>query len=123
MAKYEYELAALEGAGLGALDIDDSLTYLLTFVRANAGDGLDAQEATRDSAAGDQEWWAGARPLLSRVLDPQKYPLAVRIGAAAGTHRGSAHDPAQAYVFGLERTLDAIAVLIDRGPFSHAGSG
>jgi hypothetical protein len=32
---------------------------------------------------------------------------------AAGTARASAHDPRQAYAFGLDRTLDAIAVLVD----------
>ena len=110
MAKYEYELAALDGSGLSDVEIDDCLTYLLTFVRASARDTLDA----RGRPTSDQEWWDRAGPLLARVLDPQAYPLAARIGTAAGTERASAHDPAQAYDFGLERTLDAIAALVDR---------
>lgn len=114
MAKYEYELAAFEQSGLSDLEIDDSLTYLLTFVRANGRDTLDAQDAVRDSGQDDQQWWASTGPLLARVLDPQTYPLATRIGTAAGTERGSAHDPAHAYDFGLTRTLDAIAVLIQQ---------
>jgi AcrR family transcriptional regulator len=110
MAKYEYELAALDGSGLSDVEIDDCLTYVLTFVRASARDTLDA----RGRPTSDQEWWDRAGPLLARVLDPQTYPLAARIGTAAGTERASAHDPAQAYDFGLERTLDAIAALVDR---------
>jgi AcrR family transcriptional regulator len=114
MAKYEYELAALEQSGLGDVEIDDSLTYLLMFVRASTRDVLDAQHAVRDSAMDDQQWWASAGPLLARVLDPGTYPLATRIGTAAGSQRGSAHNPTQAYDFGLERTLDAITALVER---------
>ncbi len=114
MAKYEYELAALEGSGLDDMEIDDSLTYLLTFVRASSRDTRDAQAAVRDSGMDDQQWWDSAGPLLTRVLDPRTYPLATRIGTAAGTQRGSAHDTTQAYDFGLERTLDAITTLVQR---------
>lgn len=114
MAKYEYELAALEQSGLGDVEIDDSLTYLLTFVRANARDALHARDAVHHSGMDDQQWWDSAGPLLARVLDPRTFPLATRIGTAAGTQRGSAHDPTQAYDFGLERTLDAITVLVQR---------
>jgi hypothetical protein len=67
----------------------------------------------------DEQWWAGVGPLLTRVLDPRTYPLATRIGTAAGTQRGSAHDPNQAYDFGLERTLDAITALVQRRRPTH----
>jgi AcrR family transcriptional regulator len=114
MAKYEYELSAFEQSGLGDVEIDDSLTYLLTFIRASFRDTRDAQDAVRDSGMDDQQWWASAGPILTRHLDPHTYPLAIRIGTAAGTQRGSAHDPDQAYNFGLERTLDAITALVQR---------
>ena len=78
MAKYEHELAALQGLGLTDLDMDDALTGL-----------------------------------LSRVLDEDAYPLAVRVGSAAGAAQGSAHDPDHAYRFGLQRLLDGLAALID----------
>jgi AcrR family transcriptional regulator len=127
MAKYEYELSALVDSGLDDVEIDDSLTYLLTFVRSAARDIGTAQDfrtaqdvgATQGGAGGgtpddDQDWWAVAGPLLARVLDPERYPLATRIGAAAGARHGSAHDPVVAYEFGLERTLDAIEALVER---------
>ena len=58
---------------------------------------------------------AGRRtcPLLARVLDPEKYPTAVRVGAAAGTAQGAAYHPEHAYEFGLRRVLDGLGVLID----------
>jgi AcrR family transcriptional regulator len=111
MAKYEHELAALEGLGLTDVEMDDSLTFLLSFVQANALAAQDARVAR--ARMNDEQWWAANAPLLERVLDPDAYPLAVRVGAAAGAAHGSAHDPEHAYRFGLRRVLDGLAVLID----------
>jgi AcrR family transcriptional regulator len=110
MAKYEHELAALDGAGLDDVDRDAALTFVLGFVQASA-------IAAQDAAAGgdDGEWWTQAEPLLARVLDAERYPLAVRVGGAAGAAQGAAFDPERAYAFGLERVLDGLAALIERG--------
>jgi len=52
--------------------------------------------------------------VLERVLDPAAYPLASRVGAAAGAAHGSAADPDHAYRFGLDRVLDGLAAFVDR---------
>jgi AcrR family transcriptional regulator len=110
MAKYEYELGAFDGLGLDDLEMDAALTFLLAFVQANA---VAAQEHA--SAPGtDAAWWATAGPLLTRVVDPERYPLASRVGSAAGAAQGGAYDAERAYAFGLERVLDGLAALIDR---------
>ena len=83
-------------------------------MQANARAALDARAARLDSAIRDEQWWAANAPLLSQVLDRDAYPLAVRVGSAAGAAHGSAHDPDHAYHFGLERLLDGLAALIDR---------
>ena len=115
-AKYEHELAALDDAGgEGGLDDvtrDACLTHLLVFVRACARDAADAR-ATAAESGSDREWWSSVGPLLTRVLDPVRYPRAVRVGAAAGEAAGSAHDPDRAYAFGLDRLLDGLAPLLD----------
>ncbi len=113
MAKYEHELGAFAGSGLDDVTVDDALTHVLTFVRANARDAADAAAAERASGGDDQAWWLAAGPLLERVLDEHAYPLATRIGSAAGAARASAHDPDHAYRFGLDRTLAALALLAD----------
>lgn len=113
MSKYELELAALEGLGLSDLEMDDALTYLLSFVQANARAAVDARVAQVDSALSDEQWWAANAPLLNQILDEDAYPIAVRVGSAAGAAQASAHDPEQAYRFGLQRLLDGLAVLID----------
>lgn len=113
IGKYEHELAALDDCGLDDVKADDCLTHLLSFVRACARDAIDAETAQRASAMDDARWWASAGPLLARVLDPDTYPRATRIGSAAGAAHGSAHDPDHAYRFGLERLLDGLVPLID----------
>lgn len=113
MAKYEHELRALDGLGLSDVEMDACLTHLLTFVQACARAAADSRAAQNDSAMNDQQWWDVNAPLLARVLDPDAYPTAVRVGAAAGAAHGSAYDPDHAYTFGLRCVLSAFAALID----------
>lgn len=112
LAKYEHELAALEGLGLTDVQLDAALSHLLTFVRANARDAATALATRRATDQDDQAWWATAGPLLERVLDPAAYPLASRVGTAAGAAQQSAHDPEHAYAFGLGCVLAGLADLL-----------
>ncbi|HEY4023743.1 MAG TPA: TetR/AcrR family transcriptional regulator [Pseudonocardiaceae bacterium] len=114
MAKYEHELSAFTDLGLDDVTIDDALTYLLTFVQAAARAANEAAGQAIDSAMTDEQWWAANEPLLTRVLDPTAYPLAARIGTASAQANGGAYVPDHAYAFGLARTLDALAALIER---------
>ncbi len=111
MEKYEHELAAFDGAGLDDVERDAALSFLLAFVQGAARAAADAASAPGT----DAEWWERAGPLLARATDPARYPLAARVGAAAGEAHGSAHDPEHAYVFGLERVLDGLAALVAGG--------
>nr|WP_202447850.1 TetR/AcrR family transcriptional regulator [Streptomyces sp. SID5468] len=113
MAKYEHELSALDGLGLDDVTMDDCLAYLLAFVQACARADAEARAVRQESAMDDEEWWAVNGPLFARVFDERAYPLAARVGAAAGAAHGSAYNPDHAYAFGLERVLDALAALID----------
>jgi AcrR family transcriptional regulator len=113
MAKYEHELSVLEGLGLDDVEMDATLTYLLSFVQAWARAAADARAAQQDSAMTDEQWWAANAPLLARVFDAHAYPTAARVGSAAGAAHGSAYSPQHAYGFGLQRVLDGLAALID----------
>jgi AcrR family transcriptional regulator len=115
MAKYEHELLALESLGLDDVLMDASLAYLLGFVQAWARAAADARAVQHDTAMGDNEWWATSGPLLARVLDETAYPVATRVGSAAGAAHGSAYSPGHAYTFGLARVLDGLSTLIDPG--------
>jgi AcrR family transcriptional regulator len=113
MAKYEHELGAFDGLGLDDIEMDAAITYLLGFVQSTARTALDVQAADRDSAMSDEQWWAVNAPLLARVFNPARYPLAARVGSAAGQAHQGAYNPDHAYEFGLQRTLDGLAHLIE----------
>ena len=113
MAKYDHELSAFDGLGLDDIQMDAALTNLLTFVQAWARASADTQANRRDTTMDDEQWWAASEPLLQKVIDPRAYPLAVRIGTAAGTAHRAAYDPQHAYDFGLHTILEGLAALID----------
>lgn len=113
-AKYDHELRALDGLGLSDVELDAALAHLLAFVRSHARGAADALAARQDSRLDDEQWWASNAPLLSRVLDPTTYPLAVRVGTAAGSTHGSTWDADHAWTFGLTTLLDGLATLITR---------
>ena len=114
MAKYEHELRALDGLGLPDVELDAALAQLLAFVRAHARDTADAQAAERDSRLDDEQWWAANAPLLARVLDPAAYPVAARVGTAAGQAHHSTWNADHAWAFGLTTLLDGFAALVAR---------
>ncbi|NVN51156.1 TetR/AcrR family transcriptional regulator C-terminal domain-containing protein [Mycolicibacterium hippocampi] len=113
MAKYEHELLAFDGVGLSDVEMDAALTYVLGFVTSVARIAIDTDRASADSGVSDRDWWERAAPLLADVLDAERFPLATRVGAAAGERHGSAYSAAHAYEFGLARVLDGLAALID----------
>lgn len=112
IAKYEHELSALADVGLSDVEMDASLSYLLSFVQAWARAVADARAAQRDSAMDDEQWWEAHAPLLARLIDQNAYPTASRVGSAAGAAQGGAYNPEHAYDFGLERVLDGLEALI-----------
>ncbi|MFE1229891.1 TetR/AcrR family transcriptional regulator [Streptomyces sp. NPDC058745] len=115
MSKYEHELAALEGLGLDDVTIDSALTHVLGFVLVAARTELDARAVDRESALSDGEWWAAHEPLLNRVFDESRFPLAARVGEASAVAYGGLYSPDHAYAFGLARVLDGLAALLPRG--------
>jgi hypothetical protein len=46
-------------------------------------------------------------------FDPARYPVADRVGSAAGQEHQAAYDLEHEYAFGLDRIIDGLAALID----------
>ncbi|HZO69234.1 MAG TPA: TetR/AcrR family transcriptional regulator C-terminal domain-containing protein [Kribbellaceae bacterium] len=112
MAKYEYELAAVEGIGLSDLEMDAVVTLLNGFVGGAVRGAVDAAQAERQSGLTDEQWWQAHQPLLEKVFDIDRFPLAARVGGAVGAELNSAYDPDHAFEFGLARVLDGISALL-----------
>jgi AcrR family transcriptional regulator len=106
--KYDYELGAFDGLGLSDVEMDSWLTLLLTVVRGAGQLAGEVAAAGAESGESDEEWWRHAGPALAEHLTPGDYPLAARVGAAAGMAHGGAVDPGHVFRFGIERLLDAL---------------
>lgn len=112
IAKYDYELRAIDGIGLSDLEMDSVLTLVSGYVHGAARGAVEAATAVQHTGMTDEQWWAAHAPFLTKVFDPGRYPTAARVGATAGEVYEAAFDPEHAFEFGLQRVLDGIDVLI-----------
>jgi len=111
IAKYDFELSALDGIGLADTEIDTLLSAVLAYVNGAGHAVVDAQQAAAHTGQTDDQWWDAQAPLLEKVFDAARFPVAARVGQAAGEAYG-AGDPAYAFEFGLQRLLDGIAAFV-----------
>lgn len=112
MDAYDRDLRALEGSGLTDLEMDAVISLVCGFVQSAARGAVDVTLAEQRTGLTDRQWWEAHAPLLEKVFDPARYPLAARIGAAAGEANQAAYNPQHAFDFGLARMLDGIAALV-----------
>jgi AcrR family transcriptional regulator len=113
--KYERELSALSESGLSDLEMDVAVAAVSDFVRGCARSANEARGASAATGQTDVEWWTAHAEHLGRLVDPQRFPLATRIGSAAGAAYGGPTAPARSFEFGLARLIDGIeGFLTDR---------
>jgi AcrR family transcriptional regulator len=112
IAKYERELSVIDGIGLTDVEMDAVITLLHTHVEGVARRRIEADRAVRRTGISDEQWWHRVQPLFAEVFDPARFPVAARVGQAAGQAHQAAHSPEHAYAFGLDRLLEGVAALI-----------
>jgi hypothetical protein len=112
MRKYELELRAVDGLGLGELQMDLLVTLVNGFVRGTVSGVQEKADAERVTGISENQWWAATEPYVAQVFDAERYPTAARVGPVAGAELAAAYDPDRSFDFGLERLLDGIGVLI-----------
>ncbi|MFC4114692.1 TetR/AcrR family transcriptional regulator [Nonomuraea zeae] len=112
-AKYDYELRAVDGIGLSDLEMDSVITLVTGFVHGAARGAVEAAQAESQTGMSDEQWWAAHAPFFSRIADHGRYPVATRVGQAAGEALNAAYSPEHAFEFGLQRVLDGIEALVN----------
>lgn len=112
IAGYDRDLRAVDGIGLTELEMDSVVSLVAVFVQGAARTAIEAESSAGDTGVTDAEWWETYAPLLEKVFDAEKYPVAARVGAVAGEVYQSAYDPEHGFDFGLERVLDGIEKLV-----------
>jgi hypothetical protein len=112
IAKYDYELRAVDGVGLTDVEMDMTIALLGDYVHGSVRAAINAAQAEQQTGMSEVDWWATFEPLLAKVYDAERYPTATRVGAAAGEEYQAASAPERTFEFGLERLLDGMATLI-----------
>ena len=110
--KYEAELRPLDKLGLSDVEMDAVLALILTHVEGTARAQATRDHTQRETGMTDEEWWVSRAPLLDRLIDPTRFPVATRVGVSAGQEYQGAASPEFAFTFGLERILAGAAELI-----------
>lgn len=114
IAKYERELQVVGGLGLDDIEMDSIVTLINDYVAGAARSAINALDVERSSGMEDAAWWEATGPWLAKVLDPERYPLAARVGTTTGAHYQAVSDPDHAFEFGLQRVLDGIEALVQQ---------
>lgn len=113
-ARYEWQLAAIEGIGLDDLEMDHTIAVLAGFAESSARTSIEAAGARTESGMTDQQWWEINAPVLGRLMGDGAYPISNRVGQAAGEEYNSMGDPARSFEFGLARIIDGVEALLRR---------
>jgi AcrR family transcriptional regulator len=112
IAGYDYSLRAVDGIGLTELEMDSVVNMVSVYVQGTARASIEATSSAQATGQTDDEWWSAYAPLLEKVFDADKYPVAARVGAIAGETFQSAYDASHGFEFGLARILDGVEVLV-----------
>ncbi|MCM4083636.1 TetR/AcrR family transcriptional regulator [Paractinoplanes hotanensis] len=120
--RYEWQLAAIDGAGFTDLEMDQVITLISDFTAASARADVAARRTAEQSGISDAEWWAVNAPVLERLMPLDAYPISGRVGTAAGEEYNAVRDSERSFRFGLDRIFDGLDQLLGSRsqPPSHA---
>jgi AcrR family transcriptional regulator len=89
--RYEWQLAAIEGAGFDDLEMDQIITLISCYTAGAARTSIASRSTTERSGITDAEWWAVNAPIrsfrfgLDRLLDGVELMLRDRVTPPAAT--------------------------------------
>ncbi|MFI6909068.1 TetR/AcrR family transcriptional regulator [Nonomuraea sp. NPDC050394] len=107
--KYEAELAALDGLGLGDIEMDQTLTAVLGLVSSSARGVISMRRVWQESSLTDVQWWESVAPALATAMGGVSYPIAQRVSTTVGETTGMSTDPEGAFRLGLAMLMDGLA--------------
>lgn len=108
LAKYEYELRAVDGLGLDIVDMDRVVSLLEGYVHGAARGAVESARGSQVTGTTDEEWFRAFEPHLREVAPEEQFPLAWKVGEAAAEEYGGVYPADNYFEFGLARILDGI---------------
>ena len=106
-ALYEWQLEAVRPLGVDDVELDQAVSLITGFAINAAA----LASASRGMSQDDLDWWATVAPVLGELTDASDYPLARRVGTAAGQAYAAAGDTAREYEFGLTAIIRGLIEL------------
>jgi AcrR family transcriptional regulator len=82
-------------------------------IRARAGDASDAGSGSGSGSEADEQWMHHYRDLMAKLTDPVRFPATTQL-LESGVF-DVADDPDDEFIFGLNRILDGIGLLVESG--------
>jgi len=113
VAWFENALACMAGTGLSEARKASVIMLLAGYVRTLATTEADIGAAIRASGLAPSQWMAAYPRMLAELADPARFPALARF-IAAGVFEAE-DGPDDEFIFGLDRILDGVAVLIEAG--------
>lgn len=110
--RYEWQLSSVDGVGLDDVEMDQAVTLVVGFAANVVRSEQAVRQIEKESGVSDLEWWEANAGPLGEVMAAREYPLAGRVGQAAGEAYQAGTDPARELSFGLERILDGIEAYV-----------
>lgn len=111
--RYEWQLSAVDGIGLDDIEMDQTVALLVGFASNIARAEQRMHHAERQSGMTELEWWQANAEELGRLMAGREYPIAGRVGQAAGEAYQAAADPSRELEFGLARIVDGLLAHLD----------
>ncbi len=108
IARYEYELCAVDGLGLEIVDMDRVVSLVDGYVHGAARGAVESARGGQLTGTTDEEWFRSFEPHLREVAPEDQFPLASKVGAAAAEEYGGVYPADNYFEFGLARILDGI---------------
>lgn len=106
--RYEWQLEAVEGIGLDDIEMDQTVTLLASFGAGVARAEQVVRQTERETGMTDAVWWEANHDALGEVMAGCDYPLAGRVGTAAGEAYQAGSDQQRELDFGLARIVDGL---------------
>lgn len=106
--KYETELRPLDGIGLSDIEMDALLANIMMQIEGAARLYHRLEREKETSAQTDEEWWLTQAPILDRLLDAKRFPVAARVGQSFGDEMKAAAAPEMTLKFGLNLLLEGV---------------
>ena len=112
--RYEWQLTAVDGLGLSDLEMDQAVALLDSSAASAVRARQDVVRAERLSGQTELEWWEANAGPLGDLMAGRDYPLAARVGQAAGEAYQAAQDPERQFRFSLDRVVDGLLAHLGR---------